>query len=105
MAGLRVPLSTLQQRPYDRYRMTRGRGGWLGLPRTTLAFVTPCRSPGALSVRPAAWVDGWMAASGDEGLVTGSEGPHQEIRQESAVEALHHLACESQPAAHEPGDA
>src|SRR5262245_42855703 len=51
MAGLRVPLSTLRQKPYDRYRMTRGRGGWLGLPRTTLSFATPCRSPDALRAR------------------------------------------------------
>src|SRR5262245_10481514 len=48
MAGPRVPLSTLRRRPCDRRRMTRGRGGWLGLPRTTLLFAIPCRSPGAL---------------------------------------------------------
>src|SRR5579884_3836838 len=29
--------------------MTRGRDGWLGLSRVTLAFTTPRRSPGALS--------------------------------------------------------
>src|SRR5262245_27734975 len=51
MAGLRVPLSTLRCRPRDRQRMTRGRDGWLGLSRVTLAFTTPRRSPGALSVR------------------------------------------------------
>src|SRR6516225_9422462 len=50
MAGLRVPLSTLRRRPCDRQRMTRGRDGWLGLSRVTLAFTTPRRSPGALSV-------------------------------------------------------
>src|SRR5690242_9745710 len=43
MAGLRVPLSTLRRRPCDRQRMTRGRDGWLGLSRVTLAFTTPCR--------------------------------------------------------------
>src|SRR5262245_3375650 len=48
MADPRVPLSTLRRRPCDRRRMTRGRGGWLGLPRTTLSFAIPCRSPGAL---------------------------------------------------------
>ncbi len=48
MAGLRVPLSTLRLRPYERLRMTRGRGGSLSLPRVTLTFTTPCRSPGAL---------------------------------------------------------
>jgi hypothetical protein len=31
--------------------MTRGRDGWLGLSRVTLAFTTPRRSPGALSGR------------------------------------------------------
>src|SRR5262245_18675283 len=51
MAGLRVPLSTLRRRPCDRQRMTRGRDGWLGLSRVTLAFTTPRRSPGALSVQ------------------------------------------------------
>src|SRR5262245_59205205 len=51
MAGLRVPLSTLRQKPRDRYRMTRGRDGWLGLSRTTLSFATPCRSPDALRAR------------------------------------------------------
>src|SRR5262249_35425597 len=43
MAGLRVPLSTLRRRPCDRQRRTRGRDGWLGLSRVTLAFTTPCR--------------------------------------------------------------
>src|SRR5262249_21450144 len=79
MAGLRVPLSTLRQKPYDRYRMTRGRGGWLGLPRTTLAFATPCRSPGALSVRPIAWrIDGRSegpAADNGRGQETGGPPP------------------------------
>src|SRR6516165_4863484 len=51
MAGLRVPLSTLRCRPRDLQRMTRGRDGWLGLSRVTLAFTTPRRSPGALSVQ------------------------------------------------------
>src|SRR5262249_29511273 len=41
--GLRVPRSTLRRRPCDRQRMTRGRDGWLGLSRVTLAFTTPCR--------------------------------------------------------------
>src|SRR5437667_2865766 len=50
MAGLGVPLSTLRLWPYDRRRMTRGQDGWLGLSCTTLAFATPRRSPGALSI-------------------------------------------------------
>jgi hypothetical protein len=47
------PVSSRKLRLFARAcsRMTRGRGGWLGLPRTTLAFATPCRSPGALSAR------------------------------------------------------
>src|SRR3990172_1861816 len=43
MARLHVPLSTLRRRPYDRLRMTRGQGNWLGLPCTTLSFATPRR--------------------------------------------------------------
>jgi hypothetical protein len=38
--------------------MTRGRGGWLGLPRTTRAFATPRRSPGTLRARRIASLTG-----------------------------------------------
>jgi hypothetical protein len=51
LGRMRVPLSTLRCRPRDRQRMTRGRDGWLGLSRVTLAFTTPRRSPGALPVQ------------------------------------------------------
>jgi len=44
---LHVPLSTLRLRPCERCRMTRGQGGSLDLPCTTLPFAPPCRSPGA----------------------------------------------------------
>src|SRR4051812_14843489 len=43
MAGLRVPLSTLRPHRYRYVRMTRGRGDWLGLPRTALSSATPRR--------------------------------------------------------------
>src|SRR6266852_8264375 len=38
--SLCVPLSTLRPRPRDRRRMTRGRGGLLGLPRMALSSTT-----------------------------------------------------------------
>jgi hypothetical protein len=41
--GLHLPLSTLHDRRYHRPRMTRGRGGWLDLPRRGLAPLTACR--------------------------------------------------------------
>src|SRR5262245_62044359 len=47
MAGLRVPLSTLRQWPYDRCRMTRGPDEWLAPSGMTLSFTTPRQSPGA----------------------------------------------------------
>jgi hypothetical protein len=47
MAGLHTPLSTLDVRPRDRPRMTRGRCGSLLLHRNGLAPSALCRSPGA----------------------------------------------------------
>ena len=44
-----TPVQTLQRRRYCRPRMARCRGGSLYLPRTTLAFATPCRFIPALS--------------------------------------------------------
>lgn len=41
--GLHVPLSTLHAQSRNCPRMTRGRGGLLGLPRTTLSCATPRR--------------------------------------------------------------
>src|SRR6266568_5134786 len=38
--SLCVPLSTLRPQPHDRRRMTRGRGGLLGLPRMALSSTT-----------------------------------------------------------------
>jgi hypothetical protein len=47
--GSQLPLSTLRLRPYGRTRMTRGRSGWLRLPRMRLPLTTSYRSPGAPS--------------------------------------------------------
>jgi hypothetical protein len=47
LACLRVPLSTLRLVPRGARHMTRGQGGSLLLPCTTLAFATPCRLNGA----------------------------------------------------------
>ena len=52
MAGLRPPLPTLRRRPYGRHRTARGRCGSLLLHRVGLSPTTPCRSPGALRIRP-----------------------------------------------------
>src|SRR4051812_15433639 len=49
MAGLRVPLSWLHPRPYDRPRRTRGQDGSLFLSCTALSSATPCRFIPALS--------------------------------------------------------
>src|SRR6266566_7824774 len=46
--SLCVPLSTLRPQPHDRRRMTRGRGGLLGLPRMALSSTTLCLLTGAL---------------------------------------------------------
>src|SRR6266511_4206610 len=52
MAGLCPPLPTLRRRPRGRQRTARGRCRSLLLHRSGLAPPTPCRSPGALRVRP-----------------------------------------------------
>src|SRR5262245_44182162 len=41
--GLRVPLSTLRERPHSRLHMTRGPRGWLALRSANSSFATSCR--------------------------------------------------------------
>ena len=47
-----APLSTLRQPVTRTRRMTRGRGGWLALPRTALSSAVSCRFIPTLSVPP-----------------------------------------------------
>src|SRR5262250_751401 len=49
MAGLYMPLSTLQGWPHGQPHMTQGRYGSLRLYRMTLSFTTTCRFSPALS--------------------------------------------------------
>src|SRR5215470_8633100 len=51
MAGLYMPLSTLQGWPHGQPHMTQGRYGSLRLYRMTLSFTTTCRFSPALSGR------------------------------------------------------
>ncbi len=52
MAGLRVPLSLLHPQCCHRQRRTRGRSGWLVLPRTALSSAALSRFSPALSLTP-----------------------------------------------------
>src|SRR5262245_34964692 len=54
--GLRVPLSTLRERPHSRLHMTRGPRGWLALRSANSSFATSCRFIPAL--RPNGVVNG-----------------------------------------------
>ena len=54
IARLTLPLSTLRQPVTRTRRMTRGRGGWLALPRMVLSPTTPCRFIPTLSARATA---------------------------------------------------
>jgi hypothetical protein len=47
-----APLSTLRQPLTSSRRMTRGRGGWLSLPRTALSSAVSCRFIPTLSAPP-----------------------------------------------------